>query len=141
MSGEWRWRVRRLRSRSDEGGSRGEPPATSTGHLVELEIFEQIDGGENHDPHDVDEVPVEAHRFDIDRIGLGELNLTPGTGKVEDESAIGEEREGEEHELRGKEMAQARAKRRLRLERVHEAEYDLEREQERRDQRRRMEHL
>ncbi len=40
----------------------------------DLEVFEEIDGGENHDPDDVDEVPVKAHRLDIDGVGFAEID-------------------------------------------------------------------
>jgi len=32
------------------------------------EVLEEIDGGEDDDPDDVDEVPVEADRLDIDGV-------------------------------------------------------------------------
>src|SRR6185312_7887321 len=35
-------------------------------------VLEEVDRGEDHDPDDVDEVPVQAHHFDVDGVVLVE---------------------------------------------------------------------
>gem|GEM_PF-7035877 len=40
----------------------------------ESKIFEQVNGGENDDPDDIDEVPVKPHRLDIDGIMIVEIH-------------------------------------------------------------------
>src|SRR5580700_5798086 len=42
------------------------------GALMALDVLEEVDGREDDDPDDVDEVPVEAHHLDIDRLLLGQ---------------------------------------------------------------------
>src|SRR5690606_28088634 len=44
------------------------------------EVFEQVNDGEDDDPDDVHEVPVKAHGFDVDGVGLAEVFLGRGAG-------------------------------------------------------------
>ena len=42
------------------------PPSSTLGSLPRLEELEDVDGGEDDDPHDVDEVPVDARHLDAE---------------------------------------------------------------------------
>ena len=48
-----------------------------------FQILEQVDGREDHDPHDVYEVPVEAHALDVDGVVLVEIDRTGVAGEAD----------------------------------------------------------
>src|SRR5580700_10314655 len=61
------------------------------GALMALDVLEQVDGREDHDPDDVDEVPVEAHHLDVDRLLLRQ----PARERVEEHA--GEPDDADQH--------------------------------------------
>ena len=79
--------------------------------------IEQIDRGEDHDPNDIDEVPVKAHRLDVDRVGLVELD-----GSTRLREAVKNDQAADETDEREEMSRCPSADRNVVLQRVHEAE-------------------
>src|SRR4051794_8429269 len=99
-------------------------------------VFEEVDGGEDDDPDDVDEVPVKAHRFDVDRVLLVEVDRAGRPGEPETTTEA-EQRAGDGEEFMADEALHRVAVEAV--ERPDELDHQLHREHqgaEERDERR-----
>ena len=52
-----------------------------------FQILEQVDGREDYDPHDIDEMPVETHALDVDGVVLVEIDRTGVAGEANQNAA------------------------------------------------------